>query len=335
LLSIAGFAAAETIRLATFHTELNRRGPGLLLRDILSGTDPQVEAVAQVILAADADVILLLGFDYDEEGLALSALAARLEAQGRPYAYRFAPRPNTGLPTGVDVDGDGRTGGPRDAQGYGRFAGEGGMALLSRLPIERSTIADWSELLWRDLPGARVPAGIGPEVLSLQRLSSTVHWKVAVRLDGGQTLSLLAWHATPPAFDGPDDRNGWRNHDETALWLQLLDGTLPGRPDGPFAVLGNANLDSALGEGRREALTALLDHPLLQDPAPQGARGHATVDFGQDVTPGILRVDYVLPAAALQVTAAGVLWPEANNPLLAVVEAASRHRLVWVDLQFP
>jgi hypothetical protein len=314
---------------------LSRSGPGLLLRDILSGADPQIGAVAQVIRAADADVILLLGFDYDEEGLALSAFAELLAGQGGDYSYQFALMPNTGLPTGVDIDADGRTGGPRDAQGYGRFAGEGGMAVLSRFPIDDSAIVDWSDLLWRDLPGARLPPGMGAEVLSLQRLSSTAHWKVAVRLDGGQTLSLLAWHATPPAFDGPDDRNGWRNHDETALWLKLLDGSMPGRPDGAYALIGNANLDPAVGEGQREALTALLGHPLLQDPAPQGARGAATVDFGQDVTPGILRVDYVLPAAALKVTASGVIWPEADDTFLAVVETASRHRLVWVDLELP
>jgi hypothetical protein len=110
---------------------------------------------------------------------------------------------------------------------------------------------------------------------------------------------------------------------------------MPGRPDGAYALIGNANLDPAVGEGQREALTALLGHPLLQDPAPQGARGAATVDFGQDVTPGILRVDYVLPAAALKVTASGVIWPEADDTFLAVVETASRHRLVWVDLELP
>jgi hypothetical protein len=46
-----------------------------------------------------------------------------------------------------------------------------------------------------------------------------------------------------------------------------------------------------------------------------------------------MRADYVLPSAGLTVTAAGVVWPEDGDPLLAVVQAASRHRLVWVDIQ--
>jgi len=52
--------------------------------------------------------------------------------------------------------------------------------------------------------------------------------------------------------------------------------------------------------------------------------------------PGNLRVDYVLPSADLAVAGGGVLWPTPDEPLLGVdlatVEAASDHRLVWVDV---
>ncbi|MGB8814683.1 MAG: endonuclease/exonuclease/phosphatase family protein, partial [Paracoccaceae bacterium] len=34
--------AAETLRIATYNAELSRQGPGLLLRDILTGTDPKI-----------------------------------------------------------------------------------------------------------------------------------------------------------------------------------------------------------------------------------------------------------------------------------------------------
>ena len=36
---------ADQIRIAYFQTELSRDGPGLLLRDLMRGEDPQVEAV--------------------------------------------------------------------------------------------------------------------------------------------------------------------------------------------------------------------------------------------------------------------------------------------------
>ena len=53
-----------------------------------------------------------------------------------------------------------------------------------------------------------------------------------------------------------------------------------------FVLLGDANLDPARDEGRAEALRALLAHPRVQDPVPQGAAGTATADFGADGGPG-------------------------------------------------
>ncbi len=72
---------AETIRIATFNTELGRNGPGLLLRDILKG-DPQAEAVARVIADVAPDVIALQGIDFDADGLALDALADLISDAG-------------------------------------------------------------------------------------------------------------------------------------------------------------------------------------------------------------------------------------------------------------
>jgi hypothetical protein len=48
---------------------------------------------------------------------------------------------------------------------------------------------------------------------------------------------------------------------------------------------------------------------------------------------GRLRVDYVLPSAGLEVLDSGVFWPAADAPDHATVSAASRHRLVWVDIR--
>ena len=68
-----------------------------------------------------------------------------------------------------------------------------------------------------------------PDLAAVQRLATTGFWDVPVETPSGQ-LHLLAWHATPPVFDGPEDRNGRRNHDEAAFWRLLLEGALPMPP---------------------------------------------------------------------------------------------------------
>jgi len=326
-----------------------------MLRDLLTGEDPQAEAASAVIAAVAPDVLVLTGLDYDHGLAALSALAARVAVLGVDYPHRFALRPNTGRMTPLDLDGDGRLGGPGDAQGWGRFAGEGGMAILSRLPLETAAVQDYSAFLWADLPGALLPPGMSTEAKAVQRLSTTGHWAVPVILPGGGRLTLLVWHATPPVFDGPDDRNGRRNHDEAAFWTALLDGRLPfTAPAPPFVLLGDSNLDPADGEGRPEAIRALLADPRLQDPAPRSdggveAAGQGGVNAGQlgdpalDTAdwpdepgrPGNMRVDLVLPSADLRVLEAGVFWPPIGAPLAEEARAASRHRLVWVRLELP
>ncbi|MEH7827910.1 endonuclease/exonuclease/phosphatase family protein [Gemmobacter denitrificans] len=313
-----------------------------MLEDILQG-DAQVDAAVQVIVALDADVLLLTGVDFDMAAAALMALADRLAANGAGYPYRLAAPPNAGMPTGFDLDRNGKLGEARDAMGYGRFHGQGGMALLSRLPL--GDLVDHSGFPWADLPAADLPPDMtGLERLGL-RLSSTGHWQVPVLMPEGGAITVLAWSATPPVFDGPEDRNGRRNHDETAFWLRLLDGALPApAPEPPFILMGEAGLDPQDGEGRPGALRALLGDPRLQDPAPRGEHGRVEPTHKGDPAldtafypkgPGGLRVDYVLPSADLRVTEAGVLWPAATDPLIAALQSASRHYPVWVDIALP
>ena len=349
-LGLAG-AGAGTLRVATWNPELTRPGPGLLLAGLDKGDDAQIAAVVQVIATARPDVLLLTGLDWDYEGRALAALVAQLAAAGVDYPHSYAPRPNTGMPTGFDADGNGRLGEPRDAQGYGRFTGAGGMAILSRYPLGEPR--DFSGLLWRDLPGSL--SQDAPDLAAVQRLSTTAHWDVPVETPGGP-LHLWAYAATPPVFDGDEDRNGRRNHDETAFWLRYLDGELPSRPaPEPFVILGTPNLDPVDGEGRRAALHALLSDPRVRDLHPtspgaaaapqtganaaqQGNPAEDTARFaaeGSGNAPGNLRSDMILPDARLSVAASGVLWPAAPDPIAAVAETASRHALVWVDLTLP
>ncbi len=331
LLLLPFAAQAETLRIASYNTELGREGPGLLLRDIRRN-DPQVRAVIEVLTATRPDIVALQGIDWDLDGLALSALAEALKDSGLSYPYSFAEQPNSGIETTLDLDGDGKTGGPGDAQGWGRFSGQDGMAVLSRYPIAADGMRSYSRMLWRDLPGARLPLADGApfpsaQAQALQRLSSTAHWVIPIDTPGGR-LDLMTFHATPPVFDGPEDRNGLRNRDEVRFWSLLLSGTLGPAPSGRFVIAGDANLDPNRGEGRKEAIRDLLAHPRIQDPQPVDAAGSATTVTWKGV--GDMRVDYVLPSADWQIRDAGVFWPA--PPGREAVATASRHRLVWVDL---
>ncbi|WP_241524112.1 endonuclease/exonuclease/phosphatase family protein [Oceaniglobus indicus] len=350
-------AMAEPIRVATFNTGLDRKGPGLLLRDLERGDAPDVARVVRTVTRNAPDILVLQNVDWDLDGLALNALADRIAAAGHPMPHRFAARPNAGMATGHDMDGDGRRGRARDAQGYGRFAGQGAMAVLSRFPIDAAATRDFTDFPWADLPGAIPPLNDDgtpfpdAERFALQRLSSVAHWDVAVDLPGQRRIHILTWHATPPVFDGPEDRNGRRNHDETAFWLRYLDGDLPfAPPEAPFILMGDANLDPVDGEGRRAALEALLTHPRLQDARPDSPGGvaaakaqggvnlrhsgdpaHDTADW-RDAPgdPGNRRVDYILPSTDWRILGAGVDWPLSD---VTAVTEATRHHLVWIDLE--
>lgn len=324
--------AGETLRVATWNVELARKGPGALLGDILKGKDKQVAAVVAVIAEISPDILVLQGVDYDPDGHTLTALAGALEAAGASYPHRFSSPPNTGIPSGFDLDRNGRLGDARDALSYGTFRGEGGMVILSRWPLR--LVADHTRALWRDSPGATLPEGYyTADELTILPLSSVNHWDVAAEAPGG-AIRLLAFHAGTPVFDGPEDRNGLRNRDEVLFWARYLDGDIPGGPAERFVILGDANLDPEGGQGHRAAISALLAHPLVQDPGPVDTSGAGHTARWDKV--GDLRVDYVLPSADLRVLGAGVFRPAPGDPLGKLLGkdglAASRHALVWVDL---
>ena len=319
--------------MAVFHTGLGRDGPGLLLRDIRRGTT-DVLAARDALARLGPDVVLLLDVDHDLNGVALAAFGDLLALAGHPMPHVLALTPNRGLASGIDLDGDGRLGTADDSQGWGGFAGAGGMALLSRLPIDRGSLRDFSQMPWPDLPEARLPTLDGAPfpsigVLRQQRLSTTNHVEVALTAPGGATLTVMAWHAGPPVFGGPHRRNFLRNADETAFWLHRFDGRLGPVPQTPFVLMGNANLDPSAGDGDRGVIRALLTRGEVQDPEPRGpdpATGapSTTTAYWRD-GPGALRVDYLLPSTDLQVLDSGLAWPSAD----------AHHAMVWVDLLWP
>ena len=355
--------AQNSLRIASFNTALARKGAGVLIQDIAK-RDPQVLAVAEIILRVRPDIVLLNEVDYDPDGRAMHDFAGLLaegvsDLSGIDYAHRFTAPVNTGTPSGFDLDGDGRRSGPRDAWGFGRFPGQYGMAILSRHPL--SSARTFQNLKWSAIPWADAPTNpdgspyYSAEVWAAMPLSSKSHWDVTASLPDGTELHLLASHPTPPVFDGPENRNGLRNAAEIRFWVAYLggeewiiddQGTIGGLdPDAVFVILGDLNNDPEKGDGANPPLHALLNHARVQDPAPESPGANAagsrwdTADWPEKNGPGNLRVDYALPAASLQVLGSGVFWPTDNDPLAALIgqrkgrRVSSDHRLVWVDLE--
>ncbi|MCL6285885.1 endonuclease/exonuclease/phosphatase family protein [Ruegeria sp. 2012CJ41-6] len=346
ILALPAIGNAQQLRVATYNTELSRDGPGLLLRDITKGRDERILQVTRIIAEVNPDIIALQSIDWDHEASALNALSRALAAAGVRFDHALHLRPNSGLATDLDLDGDGLTGGPGDAQGYGAFTGQAGIAVLSKHPILHEEVRDFSTLLWRDLPGASLPQMDGlpypsAEAQAVQRLSSTAHWVVPIETPTGR-IDLLTFQAGPPVFDGPEDRNGLRNRDEILFWRHFLDGQFGQPPEARLILLGGANLDPHDSDGINAAVRSLLTHPKLQDPAPRSAgaeqapdQGHQTPNALDTVDwekPGRMRVDYILPSRDWQVAGSGVFWPAPGDPMYEHAVNASRHRLLWTDL---
>jgi hypothetical protein len=370
-------AAAERsgglTRIATFNASLNRASEGALRADLSTPGNAQARAVAEIIQRVRPDILLLQEFDHDAAGQSLRDFQAnylmRPQNGHEPieFGHSFFAQSNTGVPSGFDLDHDGKVGGGGDALGFGEFPGQYAMALLSRHPIEAAHARTFRTFLWRDMPGALLPQGwYSPEQLAVLPLSSKSHWDVPVRV-GRVTLHLLASHPTPPAFDGAEDRNGRRNHDEIRLWSDYLSGKTAGylRDDSggrggfrgkAFVIMGDQNSDPDDGASLGDGIRTLLAHPRVDSrfvPQSAGAaeasaaqgganlthRGDArsdTADFN-DRSAGNLRVDYLLPSRGIRVCGGGVFWPTQADPAAALVwgdrpAPSSDHRLVWLDI---
>jgi hypothetical protein len=384
-----GTKLGHQLRAATFNASLNRFNAGELVADLAACDEgridnDQVRAVVEIIQRSDPDVLLVNEFDYDADGEAArlfpKCLAVSLDRRVKPLRYRdyFVAPSNTGIPSGYDLNNDGSVGGPDDALGFGYFPGQYGMVVYSKHPIVAQETRTFQTFLWKDMPGALLPDDLAtpepddwytPEELEIFRLSSKSHWDIAVRL-GGEIIHILVSHPTPPVFDGPEDRNGLRNHDEIRFWADYVDpaksdyiyddsGHWGGLAAGAhFVIMGDQNADPFDGESTADAVMQLLGHPLIDvSVTPDSAGGidasanqggandvHLgnpatdTADFA-DGDPGNLRADYVLPSRTLRTRGAGIFWPEADDPLYPLVGdfpfPSSDHRLVWIDVNLP
>lgn len=368
------------VRFATFNASLNRAAAGDLVRDLSTPDDAQAAAVAETIQRTDPDVLLVNEFDHVEGGAAADLFRENyLEVphNGAPavdYPYAYVAPVNTGVPSGLDLDNNGSVGGGNDALGFGAFPGQYGMVVYSKFPIDTDAVRTFQDFLWKDMPGAKLPDDpatpapadwYSPDELDAVRLSSKSHWDVPIRI-GRETVHFLVSHPTPPVFDGPEDRNGLRNHDEIRLWADYVrdradylyddEGERGGLERGSrFVIAGDQNSDPLDGDSVAGSAQQLLDNPAVNTrvtPTSRGAVEAAQRDGGVNLThlgdprfdtadfsepPGNIRADYVLPDRSTRITGAGVFWPESTDPLFRLVGTfpfpASDHRLVWVDVR--
>ena len=383
--------SSKHLRVATFNAFLNRNSEGQLISDLASAddqlgdgstSDVQTRAVAEIIQRVRPEILLLNEFDYDSEGEAIALFQENFLGESQngqhpiEYPYVYLAESNTGLPSGVDLDNNGSVGGPGDAFGFGFFPGQFGMVLLSQHPIIHWKARTFQNFLWRDMPGALLPtlengdSFYSDEALDVFRLSSKSHWDIPVWVNG-RVVHILAAHPTPPVFDGPEDRNGTRNHDEIRFWADYVGGYYQsryiyddnGRRGGlstrkPFVILGDYNADINDGDSTNNAIAQLLNHPAIDQSVAPGSLGAAadsesegafndlhignpvldTADFNP-AGPGNLRVDYVLPSKkGLSVDCGGVFWPSEKDATFPLVGpgfpvVSSDHHLVWMDVK--
>ena len=380
-----GGGASDTIRFATFNASLNRNNAGQALADLSAPGNAQASNVAEIIQRIRPDVLLINEFDFYEDNALAEAFQenylsiSQNEALPIDFPNVFVAPSNTGIPSGFDLNNNGAVGGPDDAFGFGFFPGQFGMAVFSRFPIDEDGIRTFQHFLWKDMPGALLPDDpttpapadwYSEEELEVFRLSSKSHWDVPVQV-GHRTVHFLVSHPTPPVFDGPEDRNGTRNHDEIRFWADYIS---PGprsayiyddedefgglKPGELFVIAGDQNSDPLDGDSIPGSAQLLLDHPLVNTRVTPDSAGGAqatalqgganldhdsdprfdTADFA-DGAPGNLRADYVLPRKNLRIVDAAVFWPIQADPLFRLTGVfpfpSSDHRAVWIDVGVP
>ena len=373
----------STVRFSQFNASLNRNSAGQLVQDLSTPTNAQAKAVAETIQRTNPDVLLINEFDY----VAADPLApVRLLQQNYlsvsqngaapvEYAYAYIAPSNTGIASGFDLNNNGAIvtipetpGYGDDSFGFGQFPGQFGMLVLSKYPIDTANVRTFQNFLWKDMPGNLLtndPTVNNPatpvnenlngfysaEEQAILRLSSKSHWDVPI-LVNGEVVHALVSHPTPPVFDGSEDRNGKRNHDEIRFWSDYVSAGKGGyiyddqgrtgaiAAGSRFVIMGDQNADPNDGDSYDNAILQLLQNPNLNTnsvPSSLGGQEQSNLDQGKNwmhrsnpnfdtadfgdtgFNPGNLRTDYVLPSSDLQIADSKVFWPVTTDPLFRLV----------------
>jgi endonuclease/exonuclease/phosphatase family metal-dependent hydrolase len=369
------------LRVATYNVSLYAEVADGVRTRLAGGRDDKARRVAAVVQRQRPDLLLLNEFDYDAKGALADVFQREYLEVGQfgeapiHYPYRYFAPVNTGEPSGMDLNGDGRIGGPgrlhgEDAFGYGLHPGQYGMLVLSRHPIDTAAVRTFQTLPWSAIPGARRPKDpatgrwwYDDTVWPKLRISSKSHWDVPVQTPGG-IVHFLVSHPTPPVFDGPENRNGLRNADELTLWRHYLDdrnatwlcddqGRCGGLPAGArFVIAGDLNNDPVDGSGHHEAIIELFEHPRMlrhafptSEGAAWSARERGGVNRHQRGNPAQDTGEFGSASGNLHLD---FVLPSVGFRIIdsgvfwprpgqpgADWIGASDHRLVWLDLAFP
>ncbi|MCE6991541.1 endonuclease/exonuclease/phosphatase family protein [Dyadobacter sp. CY323] len=339
----------------------------VLVKELASGQNAQIKNIAKIIKTVRPDVILLNEFDYikDPDAGVLQFVKAYLKEdadglKGIDFPYYYYSTVNTGQPSPYDLNNDGKMDQyGNDAWGFGNYPGQYGMVLLSKYPIETAQVRTFQHFKWKDMPGAlTIKKADGsdwyvPDAWNQFPLSSKSHWDIPVKV-GNETIHFLASHPTPPSFDGAEDRNGKRNHDEIRFWNDYINEGKAGyiyddkgakgglRAGSRFVILGDQNASPDEGNAISAGIKSLLANPNVNSsmaPASKGGAEHSASNaFSRNHTAfWRMRADYVLPSKkGFQVLDSGVFWPAKNEPMAELVEkreSSSDHRLVWVKVK--
>lgn len=365
-----------TLKFATFNVSMESenyvpRGTKdlsdkILIQELASGENQQIKNIAKIIQTVRPDIILLNEFDYiaDPNQGVLQFIKGYLqkaqgEAQPITYPYYYFSTVNTGQPTPYDLDNNGKFeqfGG--DAWGFGKYQGQYGMVVLSRFPILEDQVRTFQNFKWKDMPGflpttkADGRSWYAADAWEKFPLSSKSHWDLPIKV-GKKTIHVLASHPTPPTFDGPEDRNGKRNHDEIRFWNDYISGKNNGYiyddkglkgglgKHESFVIMGDQNASPVEGDAVADGIRSLVSNPkIIQGfiPASAGGAAHspANVNAKNHTAFWRMRADYVLPSqAGFKILDGGVFWPakgEPNAELVAKRESSSDHRMVWVKV---
>ncbi len=340
----------------------------ILMSELALGHNQQIKNIAKIIQTVRPDVILLNEFDYianPKEGVeTFIKKYLNVSQEGSlpiDFPFYYYSTVNTGQPSPFDLDNNGtKSQFGADAWGFGLYPGQYAMMLLSKYPIDLQQVRTFQNFKWKDMPHALLTKKedgsnwYTAEAWEQFPLSSKSHWDVPIQV-GNTTIHVLASHPTPPTFDGAEDRNGKRNHDEIRFWKDYIQGGKSSdyiyddvsKKGGlnthiRFVILGDQNASPDEGNAIITGIKSLLSDPLVNNssaPASKGGAEHSPNNTFAKYHTAFwrMRADYVLPSKfGFNILESAVFWPAKGEPLSELVErreSSSDHRMVWVTLQ--
>ncbi|WP_258934583.1 endonuclease/exonuclease/phosphatase family protein [Nesterenkonia pannonica] len=355
------------LRVATLHAGLTASNPegsdplDSLISDLAGGNHGQARTLAETVQINEPDVLVLTGVSHDEDGRIAEILQDQYFASGqngqssKHYPHVFTAPTNSGVDSGVDLDGDGTVGGSGDAMGYGSYPGQEGMIIFSKEPLDTDGARTFQEFLWKDMPGSSLSdEGFTQAEESILRLATTSLWDVPVLVEGHEPIHLIV--SATAASDEPGTADRARSEDFAQLladyvaseaWYLYDDEGVEGglRPGAHAIVVGEPFIHEDAGAEK------LTSHPALEDPEPE-----AVTDTDVSERPGEpsqtdetatrwvsggedLRASFAVPSTGLSFIQSGVFWPGdgefGHRTVDPTASNALDDRLVWLDVHAP